>query len=146
MVHSLCMCNVWCVPQHSSAFPVLWRRVQRSSKTSKPRKEREKSKVMEVFKPFPKLTFGLLFRHGKPHLYVVFHTFIIVACIVASVQQGRIILRDGFCLYLFTKVVSFYKDPGWTRKTYGRWYDVVAPSCFNVCIFMHYCTWPCCII
>ena len=51
------------------------------------------------------------------------------------------------------KVVSFYKVLEWTRKTYGRRYDVVALNCFNVCKFMHYCTydlvalfliWPCC--
>ena len=39
------------------------------------------------------------------------------------------------------KVVSFYKVPGWTRKTYGRRYDVVALNCFNVCKCMHYCTY-----
>ena len=39
------------------------------------------------------------------------------------------------------KVVSFYRVPGWTRKTYGRRYNIVALDCFNVCKFMHYCTY-----
>ena len=39
------------------------------------------------------------------------------------------------------KVASFYKVPGWTRKTYGRRYDVVALNCINVCKFMHCCTY-----
>ena len=38
------------------------------------------------------------------------------------------------------KVVSFYRGPGWTRKTYGRRYNAVALNCFNVCKFMHHCT------
>ena len=82
--------------------------------------------------------------------------------IVASVQQGRIIIMTLLQTWIslsatrsyhsydlvtdmdFTqcnKVVSFYKVPGWTRKTYGRRYNVVALNCFNVCKFMHYCTY-----
>ena len=39
------------------------------------------------------------------------------------------------------KVKYFYRVPGWTRKTYGRRYDIVALNCFNVCKCMYYCTY-----
>ena len=35
------------------------------------------------------------------------------------------------------KVVSFYKVPGYIRKTYDRRYDVVALNCFNVAFYRY---------
>ena len=39
------------------------------------------------------------------------------------------------------KVVSFYRVQGWTRKTYGRRYDVVALNCFNPNSPDNKCSW-----
>ena len=48
-------------------------------------------------------------------------------------QQGRIIVTTLLQTWILLSA-------GGTRKTYGR-YNAVALNCFNVCKFMHYCTY-----
>ena len=68
----------------------------------------------------------------------------VLVCIISSHQCNKVVWYDLVADMDFAqcnKVVSFYGVPGWTRNTYGRRYDVVALSCFNVRKFMHYCTY-----
>ena len=50
--------------------------------------------------------------------------------------SARPCCRHGFCSVQQGRIC-----PGWTRKTYGRRYNIVALNCFIVCKFMHYCTY-----
>ena len=80
-----------------------------------------------------------------------------------SVQQGRIMVTNLLQTWILlsatrsyhrydlvadmnfaqcSKVVSFYKVPGWTCKIYGRRYDVVTLR-MQIYALLH--IWPCCI-